>query len=326
MSSYKTDSKAIGGYFELELQKRNDHYHDALRLDSGRSCFALSLSQSDIKKVYLPKYICDSMLEPLLHHNIEFELYDLNENLELGSDIHVNNNERLLYVNYFGIKSLYTHTLKDKYSSSLILDNTQAFFEQPLSEIDTIYSCRKFFGVPDGGYLSTPKAIDIDSLPLATTANKCSHLLGRLESPPESHYADYQRNENLHSYDTAKKMSSITEKLLFSIDYDAVKLKREENFTELHHSLKEFNSLSIDTTNINAPMCYPLLISDKDIHDSLVKHKIYTPRYWGEVLNHDIEQGSIEQKLTSTLVPLPIDQRYDIPDMNRIITCVKQAL
>lgn len=37
----------------------------------------------------------------------------------------------------------------------IILDNTQSFFQKPISGIDTIYSCRKYFGVPDGAYLST---------------------------------------------------------------------------------------------------------------------------------------------------------------------------
>jgi len=37
--------------------------------------------------------------------------------------------------------------LAEKIGSRLIVDNTQAFYAQPLEDIDTFYTCRKFFGV-----------------------------------------------------------------------------------------------------------------------------------------------------------------------------------
>ena len=36
---------------------------------------------------------------------------------------------------------------------SLIIDNTQAFYEPPRKGAYNVYSCRKFFGVSDGAYL-----------------------------------------------------------------------------------------------------------------------------------------------------------------------------
>lgn len=42
----------------------------------------------------------------------------------------------------------------EKYSN-LIVDNVQAFYTPPIKGLDTIYTCRKFFGVPDEAYLYT---------------------------------------------------------------------------------------------------------------------------------------------------------------------------
>lgn len=44
----------------------------------------------------------------------------------------------------------FAHFLKN-----LIVDNVQVFYTPPIKGLDTIYTCRKFFGVPDGAYLYT---------------------------------------------------------------------------------------------------------------------------------------------------------------------------
>ena len=62
-------------------------------------------------------------------------------------------------VNYYGLFSEeQLISLKNKYGN-IVVDNAQAFFTEPVKGIDTIYSCRKFFGVPDGGYAYTEKLV-----------------------------------------------------------------------------------------------------------------------------------------------------------------------
>ncbi len=57
-----------------------------------------------------------------------------------------------LCTNYFGIKDEFITSLS-KQVSNLIVDNAQSFFSNPIENIDTFYSPRKFFGVSDGAYL-----------------------------------------------------------------------------------------------------------------------------------------------------------------------------
>lgn len=62
--------KTIGGYFELECEPSliTNHFpqDDGLLLNSGTNSFEYILRiLGDIKRVYLPYYICDSLIEPL---------------------------------------------------------------------------------------------------------------------------------------------------------------------------------------------------------------------------------------------------------------------
>jgi hypothetical protein len=65
--------EAIGGYFSLELPLREEYHKDAIRLNTGRNCLEYLLRARGYKKVYLPYYICDSVLEPIKRQNVEYE-------------------------------------------------------------------------------------------------------------------------------------------------------------------------------------------------------------------------------------------------------------
>ena len=90
---------------------------------------------------------------------IRLSIIKLMLNLCLYSIKTLANDEYLYVVNYYGqLTKRKVLELKHRFAQ-IILDNTQAFFQKPLDGIDTIYSCRKFFGVPDGAYLSTNKRL-----------------------------------------------------------------------------------------------------------------------------------------------------------------------
>ena len=143
----------IGGYFELELRKEEEYHKDAIRLNSARNAFEYILRAREYKKVYLPYYTCDVLLDTINKLKLDYELYHINKKLQPLIDFkRIGTDEAILYTNYFGING---HEVKRLVNSvpNLIIDNSQAFFEKPFKGIDTFYSPRKFFGVPDGAYL-----------------------------------------------------------------------------------------------------------------------------------------------------------------------------
>ena len=59
------------------------HYHpDALHLNTGRNCFEYILRAKGYKKVYIPYYTCEVMLEPLRKCGVTWEFYHIKEDFE----------------------------------------------------------------------------------------------------------------------------------------------------------------------------------------------------------------------------------------------------
>ena len=67
----------VGGYFHLELNKIcNFSHYDGILLNSGRCSFEYILVQLSVKKVFLPFYTCEVVLEPILRRGIKYEFYN----------------------------------------------------------------------------------------------------------------------------------------------------------------------------------------------------------------------------------------------------------
>ena len=312
--------KAIGGYFELELNKNEEYHQEAIRLNAGRNAFEYLLIANSYTKVYLPFFICDVLLEPLKKHQIGYEFYHINKQFEplFDYDI-VKPNEIFLYTNYFGLKDDFINSLASQFKK-LIIDNSQSFYSKPLTGIDTFYSPRKFFGVPDGAYLYSNKKLEV-SFEKDVSFDRCSHLLKRLDSSAEYGYGDFTINDASLSNQEITEMSILTQTLLSSIDYYECAKKRKRNFNFLNQALQSSNKLEIDILNIGVPMVYPYWSIDKALRQKLLKNKIYTATYWPTVKHWSLA-GTLEHRFVDEIVYLPIDQRYDTINLNKIIKII----
>jgi hypothetical protein len=308
--------REIGGYFELQMDFVPEYYPNLVRLNSGRHALEYAILANNYKKIYLPRYICDVALEPIIRNKIEFEFYSLNEELAPLKNIEPSKDEALLYVNYFGLKDDIVSQLS-KSVRNLIIDNAQAFYAKPLSGITTYYSPRKFFGIPDGGYLSTDTFL-ASNIEKDISYKRLDHLFIRTCESAEKGYPFFKENEKLLSSQPIKGMSKFTERLLQSINYDNVKISRERNFYHLHKQLKQVNKLDIPLTPISGPMAYPLFIKKKGIKEFLIENKIFVPTYWPNIYA-TCSKNSLEYSLASFIIALPVDQRYTIDDMDYII-------
>jgi len=316
--------KEIGGYFGLELSHKDEYHQNQIKLNSARNAFKYILKAQNISKVYLPNYICNSVIEPLEALKINFEFYTINENFEISHNIKLEDTERLYCVNYFGLKSKYITTLIATYGEQLIVDNAQAFFEFPAPNIDTLYSARKFFGVSDGSYLYTNLIIE-EQFEQDSSISRITHLVGSIDRTAAKYYPNYILSENSLIDQPIKTMSKFTETVLHSIDYKNIKLLRERNFLFLHSFLGKYNSIDIDISMLNGPMIYPFLWEDLLLRDELIKNKVYVATYWPEVLER-VSEESLEASLTQKILPLPIDQRYGVEDMKRIVSTIKKYI
>lgn len=316
--------KEIGGYFGLELPS-GDHFHtSALQLNSGRGALEYIVRSSNLKKVHVPLFTCSEIIELLEKLGVETQLYNINESLEFVVE-DFDENDTIIYTNYFGLKNEFIRSLSSKFSS-LIIDNAQAFFAKPIVGMDTLYSPRKFFGVPDGGYLFTDKFLDI-SLETDLSASRADHLLERIDSNASQGYHLFLRNELAIKDQPLKKMSNLTDTLLRSINYQKARISRNKNFDFFHKALSKVNKLAnvIDIVTIDGPMVYPLLNWNGRLRENLIDNNIYIPTYWPNVFELTTPDDW-EYQLSSNLLPLPVDQRYSLGDLDRVLSVVKSCL
>ncbi|HEY0289880.1 MAG TPA: hypothetical protein VGC62_23205 [Pseudomonas sp.] len=317
--------EAIGGYFEMELNRGNHPYPGAGAFNSARSAFQAVLLARKTRRVFLPHFICSVMTDAANAVDVEVTRYGLNDALELPEPPEVQFNEQLLYVDYFGLKRAYIqNTLALRYRDKLIVDNAQALFSLPVTGIATLYSPRKFVGVPDGGWLvNGPTNVERPSP--GTSSHRLDALIGRLIDGPEAHYSAFQRTEEALGLEGLKGMSASTVRLLDSIDYTDIKTRRIENLRQLHGALHAINHFSAWPPVPIPALCYPLLLESADaaqaLRHRLLANRIYVPSYWRELIDSQTTPA-LEKQLSERLLPLPIDQRYGQQDINRLAAVI----
>lgn len=299
---------AIGGYMNLELRKGQHYHRDAIRLNTGRNCFEYILRARSYTHVYLPYYTCEVMLEPLQKLHIPYSFYPINEKFEPCDLPILALGEAFVYTNYYGLKQETVEKLAAHYGQQLIVDNAQAFFAPHIEGIDTFYTARKFFGVPDGAYLYIDQHLDFE-LRQDESYSRMSHLLKRMDCGAECGFADYQKHEEELCNQPIKQMSLLTERLLESIDYEAVKQTRVKNYKTLQEALQSTNQLSLALGDA-VPMVYPYWTQNGNtLRKKMQQQRIYTATYWPNVIHWN--SPSLELSLTNDLLPLPVDQRYE---------------
>jgi len=316
--------KPIGGYFELADREQGEFIHkDGVLLNTGRNALEwILLSIGCVKKIYLPYYTCDVVLEPLRRLHIPWQYYHINEQLEVAEDIQPGEDEYVIVNNYFGVKDAYIKKMVSLYGPKMIVDCAQAFFAPVEPGIKTFYSARKFVGVADGGiaYGINGQLPEVEDESLSHAA----HLFIRKELGAEAGFATYQKEEELLNNQPARKMSEFTQDILKHIDYNAVVKQRKQNYAYLERGLRSMNKLQLSGIAIfQSPIAYPLMVANGvELRKQLIEQKVFVPRFWPN--EHIPEERINGYTLSETILPLPVDQRYGEEEMKRIVEIIKR--
>ncbi|SDB38647.1 hypothetical protein SAMN02910298_01900 [Pseudobutyrivibrio sp. YE44] len=312
-------AREYGGCLPLELKKVNIDFFpgfDSVALNSGRSAIAYAALAGGFKKVYIPYYTCKTVEAGLLEAGVEVCCYNIDETLmPIEPAGGFDDKALFVYTNYFGIMTHVQQRDIIAEHSHVLFDNTQGFFTKPLRGTYSAYSCRKFFGVPDGAFLVGDKLERLD-IKTGTSADVAQFLLQAIEGGPNSAYDMSKENEEHINGEGMCYMSKLTKALMDGIDLQYVNEKRLENFKALHEKLGKYNELKINLEN-GAPMVYPLLVDKDGVREYLVENNIFVPRWWRWIAESK-ETNDFEKHLSRFLVPIPITQTYDVEDMEYI--------
>lgn len=308
-------SKEIGGYLELDVNTGSIYHDDAIALISGRAALQYLIKLKKIRKIFLPFFICDSVVEACRKEHIYFEFYHIDRNFRPIFGKKLGTNEWLYIVNFYGqIDNLEIEDFNDNFSR-VIVDNAHAYFQQPVKNVDTLYTCRKFLGVADGAFLYTDGRIK--GLKRDESFERIRFVLGRFERSAREFYHESSENNRSLSIEPIKLMSRLTDNLLRAIDYDFVKKRRTDNFTVLHGLLKEHNVLTLAVPD--GAYMYPFYCENGLVlRAKLQNDNIFIPTLWPEVITNN-SNDYLENDYAASILPLPVDQRYDFADMLYIV-------
>lgn len=313
------NSNAIGGFFELEFPAaKGSLYPGAREFQSARAAFLALLRAGRPSRVWMPYYICSTMLDSLRQAGVEVAFYRIDKRFHLNEDVRLQDGEWLVYVDYFGIRTQYAKSLLERFDPRrVVIDASQALFSPPFDCLATLYSPRKFLGIPDGGLLVTSLAVEAPESIDDGSFGRTFSRLKRMAFSPEEAYADHLAEEKTLFDQEPRRMSGLTKRILAGIDYEEVRRVRKRNFAHLHDRLKHYNALAIEPDEINGALCYPLLTQRAGLRDCLIKNRIFVPTYWNDVLKL-VSPSALETLLVQEIIPLPCDQRYGEKDMDRV--------
>lgn len=319
----RKETREIGGYLEMEEFLGKEYYSGLHKLNLARTSFVWLLRYIDHKRIFLPEYLCDTVNESAKAAGHTLVPYRLNKSLHpvWGKEGEPAENDILYLVNYYGqLSEDDIISYRDTYSS-VIVDNAQAFYDRPVQGVHTIYSVRKFFGVPDGAYVATDLDINTDDLERDHSEERVRYLVGRLEKTAQEFYGDMRAADDAFSTEIPRRMSLFTENMLKGIDYEAVRLKRCANYQTLSRLLPSNNPFNrIEPV---CPFAYPFYHEDGvRLRKYLVEHKIYIPTLWSFLID-DEHDGTLEKDWSENILSLPIDQRYDAEDMEFIADTIR---
>ena len=316
---------------------------------SGRAAITLLLQQldTDFKTALLPSYICDSVIMPFIEMGYVCYFYDVEKDLSVNIDYILNfdNIGVFLHIGYFGFKtnSNLERVIKHfKVKSTVIVEDvTHTLF----SNYDRFYendfyvgSIRKWAGIPSGGFLASN--IDVKNKPLHiheefTKIRKEALLLKheyikthdlKLKEKFLNQFSEAE--EILENDSSIYSIDEFSLHQLNNLNVQELIEKRRKNYAYLKDKLNDINLIEIlfkDLDENICPMFFPILIKENrnQIRKFLIDEEIYCPVHWPIPKQINIDEYRNSYKIYNSVLSIPCDQRYDLKDMERIISVLK---
>lgn len=339
------DSTLLGGVFGLERIGSTRSAIPAflggspLLMVNARSCLWALLRNLKPRQVWLPGYLCKSIVHATRQAGAHYSFYEVDydlKNPELTWLEKVQPNDLVLVIAYFGFPADRTlcQAAKER-GAVVVLDASQALLTQDGTLVDFVfYSPRKFVGVPDGGVLQRRCSQDLAEVALTPSDDRWwldaldATLLRRDFDRGDGNrewFPRYQAAEAAHPVG-AIQMSDLTRRILYcGVDYDHLASRRRENYLALSSELRDIAFFPDLPTGV-VPVGFPVRVPRRDrALAALYNQQIFPPVHWR--LPEEIPanyQGAWQ--LADQMMTLPCDQRYTTDHMAFLAREMRKAV
>jgi hypothetical protein len=341
----RSTERVIGSVFGLEQGLHgNERSPPFLKgrewlLVNARSGIKVLLQLLAPPRVWLPSYLCRSILQAIDGTAAQVSFFAVDEELQCSSSwlARVGKGDLVLLIDYFGFPCDEKCAGQAREQGAWVLeDASQALLSEGVGRNAdfVVYSPRKFLGVPDGGILRLNRGLDDSRVdwqrpPGPWWLRTLRAVLLRHEF--DSYGGSRQWFELFQQVESEApigpySMSELSETLLrYSVDYPTVCRRRQENYRYLAEKLGNlalFPRLPADVV----PLGFPIRLRDREpVRQRLFERRIYPPVHW-PIAGIVPENFRDSHHLASEIMTLPCDQRYTVEDMDRIVTVLRGAL
>lgn len=341
---------------KISLSNYHLYGSDIVFLSTGRAAENLVLDEIEkrndkINKVAIvPPYTCHTVIDPFFLHGYEIYTYPITDSLNTTAEsleevIRQKHPSVVLLHRLFGFDTLQgCNEIVQRYSELgvvFIEDGTHDLFSNH-KRLDAEYhvgSLRKWAGLPDGGYAICRtgsfqyKPAVYDKVLMSAKLDAC--------------YAKYQyifngigcKEEFLKMYSVAEqilenesgyyKISPISESIFMEINKEECEKQRRNNYSVMYEGLKKTDGVELIMGELDentVPLYCPIYVKERAfLQRKLRDAHIYSPIIWPLPEKRAIiNEAAI--KLYRNLLCIPIDQRYESEDMQRIIECINEGV
>lgn len=313
---------------------------------SGRTAIETVLENIDNhqqgKRVMLPAYCCDSMIEPFVRWGYECDFFSVEQEkggvkVTIDRD-KLNQSGLLLVMGYFGYFTEYPMQCIEEFQNNggiVIEDITHSLLSEKfvMRKADWyVASLRKWGALADGGFCCcNTKEINkkpMKNVPAEYLHNKIDAMKKKRsylfqEPIDKKEFLDMfeKANQFLEENYTGVLMSEESMSFLKRWNIDKIRKVRRENAHILHDAIRDIAEIRalFDEKRIDCPLFVPIVAKSEKrdlIRKRLIDHEIYCPIHWPKPKK--CHSGLYEAELS-----LVCDQRYTKEDMERIANVLR---
>lgn len=329
---------------------------DAVFVSTGRSAENLVLDEIGAgnphaaKVALIPPYTCETVIAPFLKHGYTLRAYPVREDLRttpemLSRAIEESGASVVLLHSFFGFDSLPDcETVLRRYASREVVfieDRTQSLFSgfPALPAAYVTGSLRKWTGMPDGGFAVCrdghfsvkPTEYDRELTKAKMNASflKYRYLFQGI-GEKAAFLNEYRVAEDiLDAQSQYYAISPASEAVFLQLDTSELRRKRRENYQVILDRTRNLDGVTPvcgELTGEVTPLYFLLLTENREkLQIKLRQADIFAPIVWSKsefLPDVCAEAGTLYRHSLC----IPIDQRYDTDDMERVVKRIREVM
>lgn len=303
------------------------------------------------KSALVPEYTCASVLEPFLREGWQLNFYPLEPDLTVRVSvwnrlIEQYQPDAMLFHPFFGFDTIIADEPLVKQDTKIIYDMTQSWasgLSYPYADF-VVASLRKWGPLPDGAFAEKcsglfwqdpPQREDGILLELTLDAYRGKdRFLSRLEGNKADFLSQFANAGNRiaamdESYQMSAFSQAVWDEMTAAPAKDSWMESRRQNFSRLaaYSGWSDLGRPYFGLTGGSVPLYFPIELKNgirKRLQSFLAQKGIYCPVIWPVPEQVNIPASDDLRRIQENCLCIPIDQRYGMDDMNRIMESLNE--